>query len=233
MAGGPVLEGVNRLVSIQVGRPVTMRPTGDGAPWDRIWETGFVKQPIAGPVLLGREGLAGDGQADQGNHGGPNRALLAYSAGHYPGWREELGLPEMGPGGFGENLTIEGQDELTVCVGDLYELGEAVVEVSQPRIPCYKISWRWRRAELLPRVEETGRYGWHLRVRREGAIEAGQSLSLVERPYPQWTVRRVSDVFRARPRDLAAAAELAACAALSEKLRGHLEASVAEGGRVA
>lgn len=210
-----------------------VRPTGDGAPWDRVWETGFVKRPVEGPVLLRRENLAGDGQADLRSHGGPDKAVLAYAVEHYPRWREELGLPELGPGGFGENLTVEGQDECSVCLGDVYALGEAVLEVSQPRSPCYKISWRWRRPELLPRVEETGRHGWYLRVLQEGTIEAGQPLTLVRRPYPQWTVRRASDVFRARREDTDAAAELAACPALAEQLLGYLRAAIAGRGRVA
>jgi len=211
-----------RVLSIQVGRPRMLAPTGDGAPWDRRWRTAFLRQPVAGPVRLLREGLEGDRVGDRRIHGGPEMALLAYSAGHYPVWQAELGLPEMGPGGFGENLTVTGQDELSVCIGDVYELDGAAVQVSQPRGPCCKIAWRWRRLDLLDRVIETGRHGWYLRVLREGAIETGQELRLVERPHPEWTVRRAADVYRDRHRDRAAAAGLARCEALAPRAREKL-----------
>jgi MOSC domain-containing protein YiiM len=216
-----------RLLSVQVGLPRTMPPTGDGAPWDRFWHTAFVKDPVAGPVMLRRENLDGDGQAERaGVHGGPDMAALAYAAEHYPRWRVELDLPELAHGGFGENLTVAGQDELTVCIGDVYEVGDAAVQVSQPRGPCHKISWRWRRADLQRRVEATGRHGWYLRVLREGAIEAGQPLRLVERPHPEWTVRRAADVYARRRQEPAEAAELAACEALAEPARETLRRAV-------
>jgi MOSC domain-containing protein YiiM len=131
----------------------------------------------------------------------------------------------MGAGGFGENLTVEGQDERTVCIGDVYELGDAVVQVSQPRGPCYKIAWRWRRPELMDLVQESGRHGWYLRVLREGLIEAGQELCLVERPHPEWTVGRAAEVYRGRRRDRAAAAELARCETLAGSAREKLWAA--------
>ncbi|HEY7202106.1 MAG TPA: MOSC domain-containing protein [Candidatus Dormibacteraeota bacterium] len=211
-----------RLLSIQVGRPRVIEPTGDGAPWDRRWRTAYLRQPVAGPVRLARESLEGDRVGDRRIHGGPDMAVLAYSAEHYPVWRAELDLPEMGPGGFGENLTIAGQDELSVCVGDVYELGDAVAQVSQPRGPCHKIAWRWRRESLLERVVETGRHGWYLRVLREGVIEAGQEVRLADRPHPEWTVRRAAVAHRDRRRDRSAAADLARCEALAARAREKL-----------
>src|SRR5947208_2482976 len=98
-----------RLVSIQVGRP---RELGPGAPGSR-WRTAFLKEPVAGPVHLGRLGLDGDGQASVRIHGGPDQAVLAYAAAHYPLWAKELGR-ELPSGGFAENFTVEGQDEDTV-----------------------------------------------------------------------------------------------------------------------
>lgn len=157
-------------------------------------------------------------------------AVLCYSADHYPAWREELGLPEMGPGGFGENFTIAGLDEWSACIGDVFEVGDALVQVSQPRGPCWKISERWERPDLLRRVEESGRHGWHFRVLHEGLVEARQPLVLVERPHPEWTVRRSADVLRRRRRDRAAAAELAAVEELAAGARRPLsEAAEAAG----
>ena len=172
---------------------------------------------MAGPVLLRTTNVEGDRQADPRVHGGPEMAVLCYSADHYPRWREELGIPEMGPGGFAENLTITGQDELTVCIGDVYRVGTATVQVSQPRGPCYKISYRWKRPDLLRRCESNGRHGWYLRVLEEGAVQAGQPVVLVERPNPTWSVRRAADVFRARRKRAEEAADLARAAGYASR----------------
>lgn len=210
------------LTSIQVGRPRRVHPTGDGGPWDRPWRTAFWKQPVLGPVVLRTTNLEGDRQADVRVHGGPDQAVLCYSAEHYAAWRRELGLPDMQHGAFGENFTIAGQDEGTVCVGDVYEVGGAVVQVSSPRGPCYKISWRWRRPDLLERVRETHRHGWYLRVLREGLVEARQQLHLANRPYPAWTVRCAGEALELRHQEPRRAAELAMCSALGERSRRQL-----------
>ena len=206
------------LLSLQIGRP-HRHPRPAFAPPGHYWQTAFFKYPVAGPVALGRFNVAGDRQADQRVHGGPDQAVLAYAADHYPLWRAELGLPDMGPGGFGENFTVAGQSEADVCIGDVYQLGDAIVQVSQPRGPCYKISWRWNRPDLLARVEATGRHGWYLRVLQEGTVQAGLDLVRLARPNPSWTLSRARDVIRNRKRGPAAVLELAAVAELSEAHR--------------
>ena len=215
-----------KIVSIQVGRPRTVPPTGDGQPWDREWRTAFWKEAVQGPVMLRATNLEGDGQADLDVHGGPDQAVLCYSADHYPAWREELGLPEMSHGGFGENFTISGQDERSVCIGDVYRVGEAVVQVAKPRGPCYKISWRWRRRDLTSRVESSGRHGWYVRVLVEGEVEAGQAPELEDRPHPEWSVRAAGEVIRFRKRRPELAAQLARCEALADEDRTRLRAAV-------
>ena len=144
------------LVSIQVGLPQSYGREGADDPMDRPWETGFFKQAVDGSRWLGRTNLAGDGQADLVNHGGEDKAVLCYAASHYPGWRAELDRPDLPHGAFGENFTIEGLTEETVYVGDTYRLGEAIVQVSQPRQPCWKLAWRWRLKELTALVERSG-----------------------------------------------------------------------------
>jgi MOSC domain-containing protein YiiM len=199
-----------QLVSIQVGKPRFHGPDiGLPEPLDHRWHSAFFKEPVAGPVRLTTTNLVGDQQADPRVHGGPEMAVLAYSADHYPAWREELGIPQMGPGGFAENFTISGHDELTVCIGDVYRVGAATVQVSQPRGPCYKISYRWKRSDLLKRCESTGRHGWYLRVLEEGLVQAGRSVELLERPNPDWSVRRSADVYQARRKQTEEAADLA------------------------
>ena len=207
-----------RLVSIQVGVP-RWNVAGDAT----RWRSAYFKAPVDGPTVLRLTNLEGDAQADVESHGGPDMAVLCYSFDHYAGWREELALPELGPGGFAENFTIAGQDESTVCIGDVYEVGEAVVQVSKSRAPCVNISRRWERPDLLRRVEDSGRHGWYLRVQQEGMVEAGLDLRLLERPHPGWTVRRAADVIRWRKREQALAAELARCEALAGDTRTVLE----------
>jgi MOSC domain-containing protein YiiM len=210
------------VASIQVGLPRHHGVDGAADAMDRPWYSGFFKVPVEGPVWLGRTQLAGDGQADMRNHGGPDKAALAYAARHYPAWREELYLPDLPHGGFGENFTILGLTEKDVCVGDTFAIGEARVQVSQPRQPCWKLARRWRLKDLPARVVASGRTGWYFRVLAEGHVEAGQPVLLLERPFPTWTIDRANKVMHQDPVDRASAAELAAIPLLSETWRRAL-----------
>jgi|SRR5579859_794425 len=197
-------------------------------PAGNAWTTGFFKTPVSGHVWLARENLAGDGQGDTRNHGGPDKAVLAYAAAHYPVWRAELAWPGLPHGAFAENLTIEGLDEAAVCIGDVFEIGEALVQVSQPRQPCWKISARWRRPDLTARVEASGRTGWYLRVLREGNLAAGDAVTLLERPHPAWSAARATRIMRRRD-DLDGAAALAALPELAISWHAALTRRLREG----
>ena len=113
---------------------------GSASPGEKAWESGIFKDPVTSPLWLSYGGLRGDGQADRKHHGGPDKAVCAYCAQHYEYWQRQAQLGAMGFGGFGENLTLGGADETQLCIGDRFELGEAVVEVSQPRQPCWKLA---------------------------------------------------------------------------------------------
>ncbi len=180
------------LVSIQVGKPRSLGRKDADDPMDQRWRTGFFKEPVAGPVWLGKTNLEGDGQADRRFHGGPDQAALCYSADHYPLWRAELEMPELSHGGFGENFTMERLREETVCIGDTYQIGEVRVQVSKTRGPCWKIERRWRRPGLLERVIATGRTGWYIRVLQEGHVEAGMEIRLLERGDAERTIARIN-----------------------------------------
>ena len=197
------------------------------------WRTGYVKELVVGPVHLGPEGLDGDEQGDRRVHGGPDRAVLAYAESHYAEWRRELKIPEMGPGGFGENLVVTGFDEHTVSLGDVFEIGEARVQVSQPRGPCSNISRRWRRPDMVQRVTETLRFGWYMRTLAEGDVETGMSFRLVERPTPEWTVARVFQARRNPEGERGDLARLAANPALTPGWREVLAEKARELGGVA
>lgn len=210
-----------RLVSIQVGQPRTLGQEGALDVLDRPWTSAIFKSPVAGRLWLGTEGLAGDGQADRKHHGGAEKAVFACAAEHLPFWRELLG-PEVGAGAFGENLLVEGATEDAVCVGDTFRCGTARVQVSQPRLPCWKQARRWRVKELPLVTQESGRTGWYFRVLEPGYVQAGDALTLLERPRPEWTVARANRVMHGRPVDRAAAAELAAVPELAESWRAKL-----------
>lgn len=205
-----------QLISIQVGMPLSLGDDNASDPMDRPWETGFFKQSVPGRRWLGEINLDGDGQADRKHHGGPEKAVLAYAASHYPVWRAELQMPELVHGAFGENFTISGLDESTVCIGDTFTVGEALIQASQPRQPCWKISRRWRLPKLSARVQQSGRTGWYFRVLRTGYVEPGLPVVLCERPFPEWTIARANEVMHLRRDDRELAAELAACPALAE-----------------
>jgi MOSC domain-containing protein YiiM len=213
------------LVAVLVGRPQWM-VSSEG----RSWRSGIVKAAVEGPVMLRAENIDGDGQAELDVHGGPDMAVLAYSADHYPRWREEIDLPGLDVGGFGENFAISGQDEDSVCVGDVYAVGEAVVQVTKPRGPCANIARRWSRPDLVRLVERTGRHGWYLRVLQEGMVVAGQEVRLLERPHPEWSVSRAREVYIGRRRHPDLAVELLAVPELAADTRRDLELAIARTG---
>lgn len=203
------------VISIQVGLPQTLGEKGASNPMDRPWTTGFFKSPIEGKIWLGSKNLQGDGQADLKNHGGVEKAVLAYAAEHYPIWRESWQIPDLPYSAFGENLTVVSSTESSVCIGDVYDLGEAKIQVSQPRQPCWKLSRRWQIRDLALQVQKNGRTGWYFRVLKEGNIEPNLPLILQDRPYSQWTVARANQIMHHEQNDRESAAELAACPLLA------------------
>ena len=208
------------LCSIQVGMPTHYGTAGAADEMDRAWVTSFARQPVVGLCWLGKENLTGNQQADTKSHGGPDKAALCYAASHYSDWRAELNRPDFPHGGFGENFTIAGLSEQTACIGDTYAIGEACVQVSQPRGPCWKIARRWRIEDLTARVLATGRTGWYLRVLTEGNVEAGMPIVLLDRPHPEWTIARVNEIIHDRHH--ADTAALVACSLLNAGLRDRL-----------
>lgn len=165
---------------MNVGRPRLL-----GRHQGREVSSGIAKQPVPAPVLaLGAENLAGDGQADLRVHGGPDKAVYAYPSEHLPWWAGELGhaAPEdLGPAPFGENLSTVGCDEDDTCIGDRWAWGDALLEVAQPRSPCYKLGLHRGQADLPGRFTASGRTGWYLRVLRPGPVPTAGPITVVER----------------------------------------------------
>jgi MOSC domain-containing protein YiiM len=221
---------VPKIDSIQVGQPTEYRHEGHADGNTQTWMTAFFKQTVSGPLQVTTYGVVGDRQADVVNHGGSDKAVLAYSADHYAYWRAHLNLPEMPHGGFGENLTIAGLDETSVCIGDTWQAGPVVFQVTQPRQPCWKMSRRWQIADLAKQVIANGKSGWYLRVLAEGEVAAGTALELIERPHPAWTVARGSELFHHRKDDATGARELASLPELSAAWRDSLHVRLSKRG---
>ncbi|WP_064747970.1 MOSC domain-containing protein [Lysobacter antibioticus] len=184
--------------------PVLAWLSGRAQPYTRPGSLSAIdKRAVAGRVRIGEHGLDGDEQGDRRVHGGPDKAVHHYPFDHYPAWREELGAHALlaAPGAFGENLSSIGLDEASVCLGDRYRCGDAVLEVSQGRQPCWKLNDRFGVADMARRVQASGRTGWYYRVIQGGEAEAGDALSLIERPWPQWSLQRLATLLYTRTLD--------------------------------
>lgn len=184
--------------------------------------SGIDKRPAAGAVRITASGLDGDAQGDRKHHGGPEKAVHHYAFDHYPAWlADHPGLaPMLGRrGAFGENISTTGMTEAGICIGDIYRLGTALVQVSQGRQPCWKLNERFGLPAMARRVQETGRTGWYYRVLEEGAVAAGDTVTLVERPAPGWTLARVQHVLYHDTLNTDVLEQLAALPALAESWR--------------
>lgn len=192
-------------------------------PMDRLWETGMLKESVDTKVWLTETGFVGDEVADKKNHGGKEKAVFAYPVAHYEKWQNEFHHPDLKVGGMGENLAIVGLDEHSVCIGDTYQLGEAIVQVSQPRQPCWRPARRFRKLDFALQIQKTGRTGWYFRVIKEGFVQANSPLRLLERPYPKWTIHQCNIVMHEKKDDLQLARELAQCLLLAESWKKTLQ----------
>ncbi len=214
------------ILSLQVGLPILIDDPQLANGRGRTWRSGIYKLPASGPVWAGKTGLAGDGQADLSVHGGVDKAVYAYPAEHYPLWRAELDL-ELPFGAFGENLTVEGLLEDEVCIGDVYWVGDVLLQVTQPRGPCWKLARRLGVSDLEDRFNRSGRTGFYLRVLQEGNIAPGMALERISRPAAQWSVLRAHRLREDVNRDPKAAAALAALPELAASFRRDLEKRLA------
>jgi MOSC domain-containing protein YiiM len=168
------------LTSVQAGRIAPLGP-------QRI-ASAFVKRNVPGPVHVGLVGLDVDEQADLRVHGGPEKAVYAYAATHYPRWTADF--PALAsrfvPGSFGENLTIDGLTEHDLCVGDVHGIGSVRLQVCQPRQPCAKLALNFEYPRLPKAMVRNGRSGWYYRVLEPGTLQAGDRVILLERPLPDF-----------------------------------------------
>jgi MOSC domain-containing protein YiiM len=167
------------IVAVSVAKPSVLGHLANGKP---VISSIRKQRVTAETIVVGETNLAGDGQADLRVHGGVDKAIYAYPSEHLPVWTEELGFEApLQPNAFGENLTTRGFVETDVCIGDIYRWGTALVQISQPRGPCYKLEMALGRENLIEPVMLSGRVGWYLRVLQPGEAPVTAPMTLETR----------------------------------------------------
>ncbi|KAB8129350.1 MOSC domain-containing protein [Gracilibacillus oryzae] len=171
---------IYEVISLNVGKPQTYKFG------EQILHTGFVKKPAKDACFLTKTGFKEDGQADLKNHGGEEKALLMYSEDHYPYWKNLYKQNFTYPA-FGENITVKGLTEKELYIGDVFKIGEAVIQVAQPRQPCYKIAVYHQLKDITAVVTNTGYSGYYFRVLQEGEVSNSDKLEKIEESYVKVT----------------------------------------------
>ncbi|MGF1605150.1 MAG: MOSC domain-containing protein [Rhodothalassiaceae bacterium] len=187
----------------------------------------IAKRPVQGRVDITPLGLAGDSQADRNHHGGPDKAVHHYPFDHYAHWRAVTGLALAEPGWFGENISTTGLTEQTVCLGDRFQIGTAVLEVSHGRQPCATLVAHLGRKSMVKEVLSSGFTGWYYRVVTPGQAQAGDPVTLTNRPCPDWPLARLTDTLLHKGGDRQTLADLAEHAVLAEAWRQIARAKLA------
>jgi MOSC domain-containing protein YiiM len=206
-----------QVVSVNVSKPKDV--VHDGA----VVSTGIFKEPVKGRLWVRKLGIEGDGQADLTAHGGPDQAVYAYPVEHYAYWEEQLGRDPLPFGQFGENLSITGIDEASARVGDTLKIGTAVLQVTQPRLPCYKLGIRMGAGKTFPkRFQKSGRVGFYLRVIKEGELAAGDRIERVGVP-DSVTIIEFLKVYGSKRPSRRAISRVLAAPGLSHAWRTYLE----------
>ncbi len=184
-----------KLISVNVGGLTQVESNG------RVVGTGIFKVPVEGRVLAGRRGLEGDRVVDRRVHGGEHKAVYVYPSEHYAVWAEELDRDDLAPGQFGENFTTEGLTEDAVHIGDRFRVGGALLEVTQPRVPCFKLGIKMGDARFPKRFLKSMRSGFYLRVIEEGEVGAGDAIELSEPGAEHISIRALYALRFQQPRD--------------------------------
>ena len=204
-----------KIISLNVGLPRVV-----------LWKgvevsTSIFKEPVAGPVMLRRLDLDGDRQADLEVHGGPAKAVYAYPSEHYPLWQKELREPELRWANFGENFTTEGLLESDACIGDRFRIGEALVMVTQPRFPCYKLGIRFGREDIIEKFLKSGRSGIYFAVLEEGLVNAGDAIEQVHRDPASLTITEINQAYTKTGDFVPLMRRAAEHEILPDRLKGH------------
>jgi len=204
-----------KALSISVGLPREVQWKG------RTVSTSIFKEPVSGPVSLRRHNLEGDKQADLSVHGGPTKAVYAYPSEHYPFWRSEFPEMELECGMFGENLTTEGLEEESIHIGDVFQLGTAQLVVTEPRMPCFKLTIRFEREDIVKRFLQSQRSGLYFGVMQEGTVQAGDRFELLSTDSQRLKVADIARLYTTDKGNTELLTKAVATSALPEKWREY------------
>jgi MOSC domain-containing protein YiiM len=213
-----------KLLSVNVSPPMEVVHR------DKTVTTGIFKEPVDGRVKLRTLNLGGDGQADLIGHGGIYKAAYVYSIENYDYWKRELGRTDFTFGQFGENVTVEGMLEDQIYVGDVFRVGSALVEVTQPRVPCYKLGIKMGLSQFVKMFLASCRVGFYLRVLEVGEIGPGDVLDHVRTDPERMTVREVCHLLYFDPKNLEGAKKALRIRALSPGWRQSFEERLVRAG---
>lgn len=205
---------LGKLLSLNIAKSVTV-PYGS-----KEVETGIFKTSCGMPLLLTRTGLIGDQQADLVNHGGPDKAVCVYSADHFPYWEREWGK-RVEAGAFGENFTVQGMTEANIHIGDIIRIGEAAVQVSQPRSPCFKLGVKHGMPDLPLQVQQTGYTGYYFRVLKEGIVQEGDELIVEQRHKTAISISEANELMYVNKEDRDGISRLLSIQELAESWQEH------------
>ena len=214
-----------KLLSINSSKPISVPHNG------KTVLTGIFKQPVDGPIFVGRLNLQGDQQADLESHGGICKAIYAYPMEHYRHWERELDRSDLPFGQFGENFTVEGILESEICVGDVLELGTVALEVTQPRVPCFKLGIRMGGLDDFPnRFLRSGLVGFYLRVLKEGELKAGMTIERTRTNSSSMSIRDIHWAMHFDKRNLESAKRALSIDALAPGWRRRFEKRLSAAG---
>lgn len=203
------------VVSVNIGTPVETEYRG------KTVRTAIFKRPVDHQLQAGQLGLAGDAQADRKNHGGIHQAIYVYFCDGYEYWNNQLNQKTLTFGQFGENLTIDGFDERSINIGDILQIGDAQLQVSQPRQPCYKLAMRMEIDDFIDRFLKSHRLGCYCRVLQEGIIKTGVKVQRVAIEEPTLSIWDVCRIRFFEPKNLSDNAAASKLSALSPEWKNH------------
>jgi MOSC domain-containing protein YiiM len=211
-----------KLISINVGLPRVVMNNGDQV------STGIFKEPVTGRVMLRTLNLDGDRQADLSVHGGPSKAVYVYPSEHYDYWKHELPEMKLPWGMFGENFTTAGLFESELNIGDKFQVGSAIVMVTEPRMPCYKLGIKFGRPDILKRFLASERTGFYFSVLQEGEVGVGAQIQLIEASKRSVKVSDITQLYTREKHNVALLRRAIEVEALPESWRSYFQHRLAK-----
>lgn len=208
-----MIASPGRVTTVLVGKIAPLDPKGV--------LSGFIKHAVDRPVTATTAGLSGDEQADRRVHGGADKAIYGYGVAAYNYWRTAMPqhAARFGPGAMGENLAVTDLDETSVAIGDRVRAGTALLQVTEPRTPCFKLALAYDDSSMPRAMVRSGKCGWYYRVVEAGIIAAGDAVTTIDRPNPDWPVARFFEVISARAYSRNILAEIAALEGIAQGWR--------------